>query len=148
MQAYKQGDVLCAIRGTLPGTKAYSSVQVLPDPPLPSSSRAAESRPASFTDAATPGADSTAPRRHIELNSDLLYVNHSCDPNVVFDVNGREAEEGEEDASGQWAGRWKVRAEKDIAKGEVRLFTLPQPSSPGFSAFQDPRHGRRYATRC
>ncbi|KAJ3140077.1 hypothetical protein HK100_010706 [Physocladia obscura] len=23
---------------------------------------------------------------HVELNSDLLYMNHSCDPNVVVDV--------------------------------------------------------------
>ncbi|GAA5904802.1 hypothetical protein JCM8208_001359 [Rhodotorula glutinis] len=116
-KAYTKGDILCPIRATLPGTKAYSSVQVLPDPALPSSSRAASSYPTSFSDAAPPST-----RRHIELNSDLLYVNHSCDPNVVFDVNGREAEEGEEDASGQWEGRWRVRAEKDIAKGEILTF--------------------------
>ncbi|GAA5822002.1 hypothetical protein JCM3770_001628 [Rhodotorula araucariae] len=116
-KAYKKGDVLCPIRGTLPGTKAYSSVQVLPDPPLPPSSRVAASCPATFSTDAPAGT-----RRHIELNSDLLYVNHSCDPNVVFDVNGREAEDGEEDPSGAWAGRWKVRAERDIAQGEILTF--------------------------
>ncbi|KAJ3068373.1 hypothetical protein HDU98_008443 [Podochytrium sp. JEL0797] len=28
----------------------------------------------------------TGPDSHVELNSDLLYMNHSCDPNVVLDV--------------------------------------------------------------
>ncbi|KAF3927320.1 hypothetical protein ABW21_db0202162 [Orbilia brochopaga] len=38
---------------------------------------------------------------HIELNSDLLYSNHSCDPNVIFDTDTktvtaiRDIEEGE-----------------------------------------------------
>jgi hypothetical protein len=40
---------------------------------------------------------------HIELNSDLVYINHSCKPNVVFDVSkfevrvheGRELKKGE-----------------------------------------------------
>ncbi|KAJ3028022.1 UNVERIFIED_CONTAM: hypothetical protein HDU68_002605 [Siphonaria sp. JEL0065] len=27
------------------------------------------------------------PNSHVELNSDLLYMNHSCDPNVVLDVD-------------------------------------------------------------
>ncbi|KAF3942002.1 hypothetical protein ABW19_dt0203625 [Dactylella cylindrospora] len=42
---------------------------------------------------------------HIELNSDLLYANHSCDPNVVFDVD--------EDC---------VKAIKDIQEGEAITF--------------------------
>lgn len=61
-------------------------MQVLPDPPIHSSQ------------------DVEAPR-HIELNSDLLFVNHSCDPNVAFEVpNG---------------GEWCVRALKDVKAGEV-----------------------------
>ncbi|GJN90238.1 hypothetical protein Rhopal_003237-T1 [Rhodotorula paludigena] len=116
-RAFAKGEILCPIRSTLPGTKAYSSVQVLPDPALPSSSRAATSRPTSFTTAAP-----ASTRRHIELNSDLLYVNHSCDPNVVFDVNGREAEPSEQDERATSDGRWRVRAEKDIAKGEILTF--------------------------
>lgn len=101
LQAFKRGETLCPIRNTLPGIKAYSSVQVLPDPPIASAPNSPDER------------------RHIELNSDLLYVNHSCDPNVVFDVNGEEAQPTEEDATGKWEGRWRVRAEKDIAAGEV-----------------------------
>ncbi|KAF3130274.1 hypothetical protein TWF703_008262 [Orbilia oligospora] len=31
---------------------------------------------------------------HIELNSDLLYANHSCNPNVVFDTDKGEVRTG------------------------------------------------------
>ncbi|GAA6028513.1 hypothetical protein JCM8097_007258 [Rhodosporidiobolus ruineniae] len=121
-RSFRAGETLCPIRNTLPGLKAYSSVQVLPDPPLPPS----PSLPSSYSSApgtATPTSRlSPTARRHIELNSDLLYVNHSCDPNVVFDVNGVEAGPEEEDESGRWEGRWRVRAEKDIAKGEILTF--------------------------
>lgn len=103
-KAFKRGETLCPIRNTLPGIKAYSSVQVLPDPAIASAPNSPDER------------------RHIELNSDLLYVNHSCDPNVVFDVNGEEAQPTEEDATGKWEGRWRVRAEKDIAAGEILTF--------------------------
>jgi hypothetical protein len=68
---------------------AYSSVQVLPDPPLP-------------------GQDHSRVR-HIELNSDLLYVNHSCAPNVAFKVP-----ENEKD--------WRVEALEDLAEGTVMTF--------------------------
>ena len=44
---------------------------------------------------------------HIEVNTDLLYVNHSCDPNVAFEV-----------PPGGTDG-WEVRALKDLAEGEV-----------------------------
>ncbi|BGP17701.1 hypothetical protein JCM10213_005279 [Rhodosporidiobolus nylandii] len=121
-KTFPAGTTIAPIRSTLPGSKAYSSVQVLPDPPLPPSSTSPSSPltpgyPTSYTTLAP-----SSTRRHIELNSDLLYVNHSCDPNVVFDVNGREANPGEEDASGEWEGRWRVRAVKDIAEGEILTF--------------------------
>ncbi|GAA5834585.1 hypothetical protein JCM3766R1_003605 [Sporobolomyces carnicolor] len=116
-KAFKAGETICTICNTLSGEKAYSSVQVLPDPPLPASFA-----PSSASLPQTYYSQSPQPRRHIELNSDLLYVNHSCDPNVVFDVNGREAEKGENDESGAWEGRWRVRAIKDIAQGEILTF--------------------------
>lgn len=47
--------------------------------------------------------------RHIELNSDLLYINHSCDPSVRFEVG--EKREG-----------WRAVAERDIQKGEALSF--------------------------
>ncbi|KAH7069967.1 hypothetical protein BKA63DRAFT_92495 [Paraphoma chrysanthemicola] len=46
---------------------------------------------------------------HIELNCDLVYVNHSCDPSVVFDMQ-----------------RWEVRVgEKGIKEGEELTFFYP-----------------------
>ena len=32
----------------------------------------------------------TSETTHIELNSDLVYTNHSCDPSVVFDMDRME----------------------------------------------------------
>ncbi|PWN50004.1 hypothetical protein IE53DRAFT_387726 [Violaceomyces palustris] len=49
---------------------------------------------------------------HIELNSDLLYCNHSCDPNVRFDVSGDNL-------------TWAAIAEKNINKGDVLTFFYP-----------------------
>ncbi|KAM0786625.1 hypothetical protein ACM66B_002077 [Microbotryomycetes sp. NB124-2] len=91
-RAFKKGDTIAKIEGTQPGTKAYSTVQVLPDPPVPNFHVADESQP-----------------RHVELMSDLLYVNHSCDPNVAFDVRGSPSE-------------WKVTALKDLSEGQVLTF--------------------------
>ncbi|SCZ87796.1 BZ3500_MvSof-1268-A1-R1_Chr2-3g05264 [Microbotryum saponariae] len=88
VRAFTKGETICAIENTLPGTKAYSSVQVLPDPPIP-------------------GQDLDA-LRHIELNSDLLFVNHSCEPNVAFNINK--------------SGDWKVVALKDLKQGEIMTF--------------------------
>lgn len=50
---------------------------------------------------------------HIELNSDLLYCNHSCDPNVRFDVSAADK------------STWAAVAEKDIAKGDTLTFFYP-----------------------
>ncbi|KAK4049527.1 hypothetical protein OIV83_004024 [Microbotryomycetes sp. JL201] len=95
-KAFKKGDTIAEIKGTQPGTKGksctYSTVQVLPDPPVPNFKVEDESQP-----------------RHIELMSDLLYVNHSCDPNVAFDVRGS-------------PGDWKVAALKDLDVGDVLTF--------------------------
>ncbi|KAK6345690.1 hypothetical protein TWF718_007599 [Orbilia javanica] len=42
---------------------------------------------------------------HIELNSDLLYANHSCNPNVVFDTD-----------------KGEVRSVRNIQEGEPITF--------------------------
>ncbi|GAA6064560.1 hypothetical protein JCM10212_006206 [Sporobolomyces blumeae] len=119
VKAFKAGETICPIRNTLSGEKAYSSVQVLPDPPLPITfSLPSTPLPSSYYATNTP----TAHRRHIELNSDLLYVNHSCDPNVVFDMNGREANVDEKDETGKWDGRWRVRVIKDLQVGDILTF--------------------------
>ncbi|KDN39018.1 hypothetical protein K437DRAFT_259220 [Tilletiaria anomala UBC 951] len=53
--------------------------------------------------------------RHVELNSDLLYCNHSCDPTVVFDVS----------SGGPNPSDWKAKAWKNIKKGDTLTFFYP-----------------------
>ncbi|KAG8894610.1 hypothetical protein FRB99_001103 [Tulasnella sp. 403] len=53
------------------------------------------------------------PNEHFELNSDLLYVNHSCEPNVAFDI------------SSSFRQDWHVRALKDINAGNALTFFYP-----------------------
>ncbi|KAI0031286.1 hypothetical protein K488DRAFT_52426 [Vararia minispora EC-137] len=83
-KGFATNELITRIEGTTRGPKAYSSVQC------------------------GPGEDD-----HIELNSDLLYANHSCDPNIAFDLSSR-------DPSG-----WHVRALKPIATGEELSFFYP-----------------------
>lgn len=61
--------------------------------------------------------------RHIELNSDLLYCNHSCDPNVAFFI-------GNADEKGSWC----ARAERDIKKGDTLTF-CKHTLTPTFPTF-------------
>ncbi|EIW72258.1 hypothetical protein M231_04942 [Tremella mesenterica] len=50
---------------------------------------------------------------HLELNSDLLFMNHSCSPNVMMDLTGQ-------------AEKWCVRAlDKGVKKGEPLTFFYP-----------------------
>ncbi|KAL8283758.1 hypothetical protein RQP46_005553 [Phenoliferia psychrophenolica] len=85
---FAAGEMIAPIVNTIPGIKKYSSVQVAADPPIGDVDADEASRP-----------------RHIELMSDLLYVNHSCDPNVAFEVPA--------------SGDWKVTALKDLKKGDT-----------------------------
>ncbi|KAJ3077918.1 hypothetical protein HDU99_000893 [Rhizoclosmatium hyalinum] len=50
----------------------------------------------------------TGPDSHVELNSDLLYMNHSCDPNVVLDTDFG-----------------VVAAAREIKKGDAITFFYP-----------------------
>ena len=47
---------------------------------------------------------------HIELNSDLLYTNHSCDPSLVFDMSAMEV---------------RVAGERALNKGDMLTFFYP-----------------------
>ncbi|KAI0060954.1 hypothetical protein BV25DRAFT_1887393 [Artomyces pyxidatus] len=49
---------------------------------------------------------------HLELNSDLVYVNHSCEPNVAFDLSGDYSQ-------------WHLRALKPIRAGDFLTFFYP-----------------------
>lgn len=50
---------------------------------------------------------------HIELNSDLLYCNHSCNPTVHFNVSSTNPAD------------WHAQALRDISQGEVLEFFYP-----------------------
>ncbi|TKA57012.1 hypothetical protein B0A49_13318 [Cryomyces minteri] len=49
-------------------------------------------------------------KEHIELNSDLVYINHSCEPSLVFDME-----------------RYEVRVveDRDLKAGELLTFFYP-----------------------
>ncbi|KAH9004694.1 hypothetical protein EDB86DRAFT_2884976 [Lactarius hatsudake] len=53
------------------------------------------------------------PDDHVLLNSDLLYVNHSCDPNIAFDLSSPDQ------------SKWRAYALKRIAIGEPLTFFYP-----------------------
>ncbi|KAI0044762.1 hypothetical protein FA95DRAFT_1622988 [Auriscalpium vulgare] len=53
------------------------------------------------------------PDDHVELNSDLLFVNHSCEPNVAFDLSSSDR------------SQWNLRALKSIRAGEPLTFFYP-----------------------
>ncbi|KIJ53160.1 hypothetical protein M422DRAFT_73965 [Sphaerobolus stellatus SS14] len=55
----------------------------------------------------------SGPDDHIELNSDLVYVNHSCEPNVAFDLSSSDS------------SKWHLRALKEIEAGEYLTFFYP-----------------------
>jgi hypothetical protein len=83
-RAFREGEIISSLGKFTPGPKAYSTVQWGPG----------------RTD-------------HIELNTDLLYLNHSCEPNVAIDVS---------DTNSQ---NWHVKALKDIAIGDTLTFFYP-----------------------
>ncbi|TIA81526.1 hypothetical protein E3P98_02014 [Wallemia ichthyophaga] len=55
-----------------------------------------------------------SPSEHIELNSDLVYINHSCEPNVAFVVG-----------IGGGVHDYYLKSLKNISKGEALEFFYP-----------------------
>ncbi|ELU41080.1 SET domain-containing protein [Rhizoctonia solani AG-1 IA] len=53
------------------------------------------------------------PDDHLELNSVLVYANHSCLPNVIVDVSSNDSDE------------WHFRALRDISPGDNLTFFYP-----------------------
>ncbi|VDB85019.1 unnamed protein product [Peniophora sp. CBMAI 1063] len=81
---FAAGAIIASVSGTTKGPKAYTSVQCGP-----------------------------GENDHIELNSDLVYVNHSCDPNTAFDLSSPDR------------SQWNLRALKSIKEGEQLTFFYP-----------------------
>ncbi|KIW00097.1 uncharacterized protein PV09_08283 [Verruconis gallopava] len=52
----------------------------------------------------------TSENDHIELNSDLVYCNHSCDPSLIFDMSRFEI---------------RVAPHRDLKKGDALTFWYP-----------------------
>ncbi|KAK7031390.1 hypothetical protein R3P38DRAFT_2923279 [Favolaschia claudopus] len=53
------------------------------------------------------------PEDNVQFNSDFVFVNHSCEPNVVFDLSSPDARE------------WHIRALKDIEVGSSVTYFYP-----------------------
>ncbi|KAI0272458.1 hypothetical protein BC834DRAFT_817486 [Gloeopeniophorella convolvens] len=83
-KGFSEGEVIAHLSGLTKGPKAYSSVQC-----------------------------GAGPEDHVELHSDLLYVNHSCEPNVAFDLSSPDQ------------SQWHVRALKRITPGDLLTFFYP-----------------------
>ncbi|KAJ7746869.1 hypothetical protein DFH07DRAFT_831613 [Mycena maculata] len=90
-----QGDVLTVLTTVTRSHKAYSTVQC-----------------------------GKGPQDNIELNSDFLYVNHSCEPNIAFDLSSADPTE------------WHVRALKNIDAGSPLTFFYPSTEWQMEQAFE------------
>ncbi|THH19442.1 hypothetical protein EW146_g1729 [Bondarzewia mesenterica] len=81
---FDEGEIMAYLEGLTKAPKAYTSVQCGPNDD-----------------------------DHIELNSDLVYVNHSCQPNVAFDMSSPDET------------KWHARALEPIRSGEALTFFYP-----------------------
>ncbi|KAF8899614.1 hypothetical protein CPB84DRAFT_1924377 [Gymnopilus junonius] len=83
-KAFKSGEVLAVLEGLTASRKAYTSVQC-----------------------------GAGPEDHIELNSDFVYINHSCEPNVAFDLSSLDR------------SKWHLRALKPVSPGDTLTYFYP-----------------------
>ncbi|CAE6373935.1 unnamed protein product [Rhizoctonia solani] len=84
VRSFKAGQIITRLTGTTRTKKSWSSVQ-----------------------------SGVEPEDHIELNSVLVYVNHSCSPNTAFDLSSSNKAE------------WNFRALRDVQPGEELTFFYP-----------------------
>lgn len=83
-QAFGAGELVAKLEGLTQGPKRYTSVQC-----------------------------GTGQDDHIELNSDLVYINHSCEPNVAFDLSSPDPKD------------WHLRTLRPVKKGQALTFFYP-----------------------
>ncbi|CAE6526206.1 hypothetical protein RSOLAG22IIIB_02700 [Rhizoctonia solani] len=84
LKHFKAGEVITYLTGTTPTNYSWSSVRF------------------------GVGSDD-----HVELNSVLVYVNHSCSPNAAFDISSLDK------------AKWNFRALRDIQPGEELTYFYP-----------------------
>ncbi|KAG8699573.1 hypothetical protein FRC09_006538 [Ceratobasidium sp. 395] len=95
LQHHKAGKVITRLTGTTKTKKSWSTVQ-----------------------------HGVGPEDHIELNSVLVYANHSCSPNTAFDLTSPNKAE------------WNFRALRDIRVGEELSFFYPSTEWDMDQAFE------------
>ncbi|KAG9101916.1 hypothetical protein FS749_001882 [Ceratobasidium sp. UAMH 11750] len=95
LQPFKAGKIVTRLTGTTRAQKSWSTVQY-----------------------------GVEPDAHIELNSVLVYVNHSCSPNAAFDLTSPNKAE------------WSFRAIRDIRPGEELSFFYPSTEWDMDQAFE------------
>ncbi|TEB29073.1 SET domain-containing protein, partial [Coprinellus micaceus] len=83
-RSFGPGELVARLEGLTRGPKRYTSVQC-----------------------------GTGAKDHVELNSDLVFINHSCDPNVAFDLSSRDP------------NNWHLRTLKPIKAGKPLGFFYP-----------------------
>ncbi|KAF9526131.1 hypothetical protein CPB83DRAFT_770863 [Crepidotus variabilis] len=83
LKDFKAGEIMALVTGTTKNKKTYTSVQY-----------------------------GSGPEENFEFNSDLSYINHSCEPNVAVDISSNQP-------------KWHLRALKNINAGEPLSFFYP-----------------------
>ncbi|KAJ6485891.1 hypothetical protein C8R45DRAFT_1062729 [Mycena sanguinolenta] len=94
-RTFAEGDTLTVLGNLTRSPKAYSTVQC-----------------------------GRGPEDNVGLNSDFVYVNHSCEPNVAFDLSSADPE------------KWHVRALKNIEVGSAVTFFYPSTEWEMDQAFE------------
>jgi hypothetical protein len=84
LKSLEPGDLIAQLENLAKAEKAYTSVQCGP-----------------------------GPNDHVELNSDLVYINHSCEPNVAFDLSSPDS------------SKWHIKALKRLEAGTYVTFFYP-----------------------
>ncbi|KAK0446650.1 hypothetical protein EV421DRAFT_1790506 [Armillaria borealis] len=84
LKAFEEGEVIASLDGATKAPKSYRTVQC-----------------------------GLGPEDHIELNSDFVYVNHSCEPNTAFDLSSPNPAD------------WHIRALRRIEAGDALGFFYP-----------------------
>lgn len=90
-QDFPPNTVIASLTGLTSGPKAYSSVQYGP-----------------------------GPSDHFELNSDLLFINHSCKPNVGFDLSAPRT------STADYPREWHIKTlARGLQAGDALTFFYP-----------------------
>lgn len=109
--------------GTDPTTAASYTKTAVASRSIPANTLIATNPSTTLADTKAYSSVQISATQHIELNSDLLYCNHSCDPNVIFNVDKLSVEVvGEKERLTGGLEIWSLR---EIREGEELRFFYP-----------------------